>query len=325
MVLPGPFAKPFIFSAALLLSGWIARRAEKASSLVELLFGTQLIQMLQSLFSPQFDQVFAAITLLGDGSVLVALSAAIYWCFDKSRGRLVTYVVLFGAYLNFFLKIIIPWPRPPIDLRLAEKGETSYGFPSGHAQDSTTFWTWITLDFRKRILALLGTTIVVAVGISRIYLGLHYPAQVIGGWIVGLAVACFGMLVLRCLPRRSEQMRAIPQVLFAFSTLVPMAIALAFGLVGEAYPGQIGGYLFGFSLGALVEERYVHFTNEVSVAQRILRLAIGGMLTVFLVLVLGMIVPETYLIPSFVNYVIRGLFVAVIVPSIFTRIEHHQT
>jgi membrane-associated phospholipid phosphatase len=288
----------------------------------ELLFGVQLIEILQSLFAPRLNWIFVEITLLGEGTVLIGLSAVIYWCFDKSRGRLVTYVVLFGAYLNFFLKILIAWPRPPFDLRLAEKSEASYGFPSGHAQDSTTFWTWVTLDFRKRILGIVGAAIVVAVGISRIYLGLHYPAQVIGGWIIGLVVACSGMLVLRRLPR-SGQMRTKHQVLFAFSTLIPMAIAVASGFQGDTYPEQIGGYLFGFSLGALAEDKYVRFVGDVSAARRILRLAIGGILTSLLVLGLEFILPSGYLIPSFLNSVIRGLFVAAIVPALFTRIERH--
>jgi membrane-associated phospholipid phosphatase len=284
--------------------------AENALTFAELLFGTQLIEMLQSLFSRQLSWVFEAVTLLGDGTVLVGLSAAIYWCFDKSGGRLVTYVLLFGAYLNFFLKMFIPWPRPPADLRLAEKSEASYGFPSGHAQNSATFWTWITLNFRKRILGLLGVIIVAAVGISRIYLGLHYLGQVIGGWAVGLAVSCFGMLLLQHIPHRNDRIRAIPQVLFAFSTLIPLIVAVMLGAVNEIDPGQIGGYLFGFSLGALAEDKYVRFTVDISTVQRILRLAIGGALTGLLLLV-----------PTFVNSVIRGLFVAVIVPAVFTAIE----
>lgn len=293
-------------------------------SLTELLFGTQLIEILQSLFAPQFNWVFAAITLLGDGTVLVGLSAVIYWCFDKPRGRLVTYVLLLGAYLNFFMKILIPWPRPPVDLRIVEKSETAYGFPSGHAQDSTTFWTWITLDFRKRILGILGAAVAVAVGMSRIYLGLHYPAQVIGGWIIGLAVACFGMLILRRIPHRNEQMRAIPQILFAFSMLIPLAITVTSGVAGELNPGQTGGYLFGFALGALVEDRYVHFTVNVSTTRRIFRLMIGGALTGLLVLALGPILPDIYLIPSFVNSTVRGVFVATIVPALFTLVERNR-
>jgi len=294
-------------------------------SISELLFGTQLIEILQSFFAPQFDWVFAAITLLGDGTVLVGLSAVIYWCFDKPRGRLLTYILLLGAYLNFFLKILIHSPRPPVGLRIVEKTETGYGFPSGHAQNSTTFWTWIAVDFRKRILAMLGAATVVAVGISRIYLGLHYPGQVIGGWIIGLALACFGMLVLRCIPKRDEQIKAIPQILFAFSMLVPLAIAVALGAAGEADPWQVGGYLFGFSLGVLVEDRYVHFPVNVGTAWRIIRLTIGAALTGLLVLTLGPILPDIYPAPAFVNSVTRGLFIAAVVPALFMLVERHRT
>ena len=294
--------------------------AENALSLLEILFGTQLIEILQGLLAPQFDLLFVATTLLGDGTVLVGLSAATYWCFDKSRGKVITYILLLGAYLNFFLKIFVAWPRPPIEFRIAEKSETSYGFPSGHAQDSTTFWSWTAVEFRKRILSVLGIAIVVAVGISRIYLGLHYPVQVIGGWLIGLAVACSGMLVLRRLPQ-SGQMRTMPQMLFAFSTLIPMMIAVALNLVGDAYPAKIGGYIFGFSVGALVEERFVHFTNSTSAAQKIIRLGTGGVLTGLLALGTELILPSNYLIPSFANSLVRGLFVAAIIPALFTRIE----
>jgi len=124
-----------------------------------------MIEMLQSFFAFQFSFLFVAVTSLGDGTVLAGLSAAIYWCFDKSGGRVITYVLFFGAYLNFFLKILIAWPRPPIEFRIAEKSETSYGFPSGHAQDS-------------RILGILGVAIVVAVGISRVWATLSFS----GNW-----------------------------------------------------------------------------------------------------------------------------------------------
>ena len=291
----------------------------------ELLYGTQLIEILQNLFSPQFDWIFVAITSLGDGTVLVGLGAAIYWCFDKSRGRLVTYILLSGAYLNLFLKILVPWPRPPVNLRIVEKNEPLYGFPSGHAQDSATFWTWITLNFRRRILGILGTAIVLGVGVSRIYLGLHYPAQVIGGWAIGLVVACFGMLVLRYIQLRKVRVGAVPQILLAFFTLIPMVVAVALAGVGEVYPGEIGGYLFGFSVGVLAEDRYLRFTVDVSTARKVIRLVIGGTMTGCLVLAFGLILPDIQLIPAFVNSVIRGLFVAAIVPAVFTLVERHRT
>jgi len=290
-------------------------------SLTGLLFGTELIEILQGLFAPQFDSIFESISLLGSDAVLVALSSMIYWCLDKRRGRTVTYVLFMGAYLNFFLKFLVPWPRPPVEYHIVEKSEIQHGFPSGHAQDSATFWSWIGLDFRKRILPILGMVIVVAVGLSRIYLGVHYPGQVIGGWIIGVAVAGLGMVFLRRLPFRMNEMQAIPQVSFAFVALVPILVAIGLGAAGEVNPIHIGGYLFGFSLGALAEDRYVRFKTEITSAKRILRVVVGSATTGFFVLVLDSILPETGMITGFINAVMRGLTVVVIAPAIFKVIE----
>lgn len=301
------------------------RGAEKALSLEELLLGPRLIEILQNLYAPQFNWIFAAITLLGDEAVLVGLGAVVYWCLDKRRGRLVTYVLLFGAYLNFFLKILVDWPRPPAELRMLENDETYYGFPSGHAQDSTTFWAWISLDFRRRILAALGTVIVIAVGISRIYLGVHYPAQVIGGWGIGLAVAGVGIMTLRHLPPRTKESSVIAQAVFVAAILVPVAVATILGVTGEVHIWRIGGYLFGFWVGTVAEGRYVHFTAPATVAQKILRIGAGGAVTGFLVLALGRILPETYVVASFANSVVQGVAVALIAPALFNLIERGRT
>ena len=94
--------------------------------------------------------------------------------------------------------------------------------------------------------------------------------------------------------------------------------------MGDTYPVQIGGYVFGFSLGVLVEERFVQFTNEASSAQKILRLATGGLLTGLLALAMEVILSSSHLILSFANSFVSGLFVAAIVPALFTKIERRN-
>ena len=260
-------------------------------------------------------------TLLGSDAVLVGLTAIIYWCFDKRRGRLATYILFLGAYLNFFLKILIPWPRPPFELRIVGRDLVDYGFPSGHAQDSSTFWSWISLDFKKRSLAVLGTLIVLAVGISRVYLGVHYPGQVIGGWLIGFAVAALGMLVLRRLPAQDRGLRSSRQMLFAFTTLIPLMISVGLGAVGDVNAGLVGGYLFAFSLGAIVEDRYVGLMTEISWSKKILRTLIGIGIVGLLVLAMSRILPMSSVTSSFVNSSIRGLAVSLIAPAVFKLIE----
>ncbi len=294
-------------------------------SLEELLLGPQLIEALQNLFSPEFDWIFIVITTLGSEEALVGLSAVVYWCFDKLRGRWIMYTLLLGAYLNCFLKFIIPLPRPPVEVRIVEKSETSLGFPSGHAQDSATFWALLSLNFKGRILAVTGTVVVLMVGVSRVYLGVHYPAQVIGGWIIGLAVAGLAMFVFRCLPPQNKRVRLASQTLFAVAMLASAAAAVSIDPDGGVITGRIAGFLLGFSIGALAEDRFVDFSVNISTMRKILRAVVGGAVIGILVLAMEPVLPDSYVISGFANSAIRGLFVVLIVPLIFRGIERRWT
>jgi membrane-associated phospholipid phosphatase len=286
----------------------------------DLLFGTTLIKILQQLLAPQFNQVFSAITDLGSDTFLVGVAAIVYWCFDKRQGRLLTYVLFLGAYLNFFLKVLIPWPRPPADLRLAEQSETSFGFPSGHVQDSTTVWAWITLSFKKRILAITGIVLVSAIGVSRIYLGLHYPAQVIGGAIVGLAFVGLASLVLRHIPYRAGGMNAPTQIAFSLLTVIPLVLSvILLGAVGDA--ARIGGYLFGFSIGALIEERYVGFGTDINLTRKIIRIIIAGVVGAAIIGLLSITIQGTDLSALFLSSMLQGLTIVAIIPAFFKTLE----
>jgi membrane-associated phospholipid phosphatase len=286
-----------------------------------LLFGTTLIKILQELLAPQFNQVFNAITDLGSDTFLVGIAAIIYWCFDKRKGRLLTYVLFLGAYLNFFLKVLIPWPRPPADLRLAEQSETSFGFPSGHVQDSTTVWAWITLSFKRRIFAIMGIVLVSAVGVSRIYLGLHYPAQVIGGAIVGLAFVTLVSLILKHIPYYPDKMNARIQVAFSLLTVLPLILSIPLtGAVGDA--ARIAGYLFGFSIGALVEERYVDFKTNITFTRRIIRIIVAGIVGAPVLGLLSIAIQGVDIAAFFLSSMIQGLTIAAIIPTFFMILEH---
>jgi membrane-associated phospholipid phosphatase len=286
----------------------------------DLLFGTTLIKMLQQLLAPQFNPVFNAITDLGSDTFLVGIAAIVYWCFDKRQGRLLTYVLFLGAYLNFFLKVLIPWPRPPVELRLAEQNETSFGFPSGHVQDSTTVWSWLSLSFKKRTLVIIGIVLVSAVGVSRIYLGLHYPAQVIGGAIVGLAFVAVAALILKHIPYHPDKMNAPVQVAFSLLIVLPLILSISLtGAVGDA--ARIAGYLFGFSIGALIEDRYVGFGTSMTLTRKIIRILIAGVVGAAILGALSITIPGGDLSSVFLSSMLQGLTIAVIIPASFKIFE----
>lgn len=152
------------------------------------------------------------ITSLGSASVLVLITAATIVYFLLIR-RPATALFIFiavagGQVLSSLLKLGIDRPRPDLVSHLVD--ETSLSFPSGHAMLSAV--TYLTLgslaasflpDRRTKIFALgLAVLITLLVGLSRIYLGVHWPSDVLAGWCAGFAWAMLCWLVARLLQRR---------------------------------------------------------------------------------------------------------------------------
>ena len=139
------------------------------------------------------------ITSLGSFSVLtiVTLSAVGYLLFDGKRGAaaFVLFAILGGAVLSELLKHIFARPRPELVAHLVDVHTAS--FPSGHAMSSAV--TFLTLgalltriQSRRRLkiyLLSLAIFLTLLVGASRVYLGVHWPTDVLAGWCAGAAWA----------------------------------------------------------------------------------------------------------------------------------------
>lgn len=112
------------------------------------------------------------------------------WEKHKHEALVLAIILIMGLVINVFLKQIIQRPRPVIMPLVVE---TSYSFPSGHAMNSSVFYLAIafyTYHFtRKKKLSLLMTAgaivLLLLIGFSRIYLGVHYPSDVVAGYVVG--------------------------------------------------------------------------------------------------------------------------------------------
>ncbi|HKM78794.1 MAG TPA: phosphatase PAP2 family protein [Candidatus Bathyarchaeia archaeon] len=284
-------------------------------SLVDLLFGTELIRFLQGLLAPDFNRFFRPVTLLGEPSILLGLSAVTYWCLDKRRGRIVTYVILCGAWLDMILKPMVHSPRPPSQLRIVSRNDTSYGFPSEHAQSASSFWAFLSIDMKSLRTSIVGFVIVLVVCLSRLYLGVHYPIQVIGGVLIGIIIAAFSSALAK--RTVAGRMKLLPPILFAVGALLMLAVSQWMGLMVGGSAMEISGYLFAFSLGTILEDKIIGFTTQVSLERKIARVMIGGLIMGALIIALGIL--STNLV--FVNSAILGLTVVFIVPYIFEKLE----
>ena len=158
----------------------------------------QLLYFFQSIRSPFLDALFGTVTYAGDEIVFLAAAIILYWCVDKKAGYLVMSAGFCGTILNQFMKITFRIPRPWIldpDFSIVESARaaaTGYSFPSGHSTSATTCLGSIGLWFKNRIIKTAAFVLVFLVLISRMYLGVHTPLDVIVGFLLG--ALCLGFL-----------------------------------------------------------------------------------------------------------------------------------
>ncbi len=155
-------------------------------------FDSSIASFLSSIRNPFLTKLMINVSLLGHDFVLLA-SAAIFLLFilrkHLSDGLLFIFTVTIGAAINTLLKIYIQRPRPLSPLVQA----SSYSFPSGHSMNSFIFYMLIAFFLyrytRNIRLCLLFTffslLLVFLIGVSRIYLGVHYPSDVLAGYLAG--------------------------------------------------------------------------------------------------------------------------------------------
>lgn len=159
-------------------------------------FDSTVISYVQGLESPPLTAVMKFFTFIGSTAsvaVLTVLALLFLYVVLKHRAELILLVAaVLGANLLFItLKLFFHRARPDLH-RLIEVG--GYSFPSGHATNACTMygiltfllWRHIPTRLGRTILIVISTIMILAIGISRIYLGVHYPSDIIGGYCISM-------------------------------------------------------------------------------------------------------------------------------------------
>ena len=140
----------------------------------------------------RFTRIMKIITFLSSVKLMVILSllSLIWLLFRKKEPLYILGTLCVSSLINVVFKNIFKRDRPNI-LRLIE--ETGYSFPSGHAMASMAFYGSIivlALNYKmekkyKWIINIFLGILIFLIGMSRIYLGVHYPSDILGGWLIG--------------------------------------------------------------------------------------------------------------------------------------------
>ena len=216
----------------------------------------EILRSIQSIANPFLDILFQLITMCGEQIVLISIIAVIYWALDKKFGEYIAYSVLTSVLLNNTIKDIFKMKRPIGEKgirTLREQTATGYSFPSGHTQNASSFYGAMAIYLKKRVMHIIATIMIILVGFSRLYLGVHYPKDVIVGGILGVLTS----LICYKLYNKFEN-----KMLLYVITFVIFIPALTFAHSADFIKGM-GTYL-GFIIGIYIEKKYVNFSVETS-------------------------------------------------------------
>jgi membrane-associated phospholipid phosphatase len=249
--------------------------------------GIDFILAIQRPDQPVLQQFFEIVTSFG-GRRYLYLVPLLVWCVDLRLGVRVCVSMAATLFLNTTLKEWIGQPRPfELDERIVSAGEAGYGLPSGHAQLVVVYWgLWADWLGRRDFWA-FALVVMCLMGLSRVYLGVHFPTDVVAGWALGGLTL---WVVIRGRRIWADRFSAEPTARIAAFTGIAMALGFAFDwftvrdhtFLNVASLGFAGGAV----LGALWSFRRGRFDAGGPIWKRALRYVLGMVCT--LAMLIGM-------------------------------------
>jgi len=241
------------------------------------------MEWLQSLESPFLTALATFFSMLGEEYLLILVLGMCYWCFNKELGRRMTLSLCGSLLIGSCIKGIVLRRRPYMDNEsvrcirpvhadgdIMDPNAQGYSFPSLHSTMSVAIYGTFARHVKRAAMTALAVALPLLIGLSRIYLGVHYPTDVLCGWILGLAL----MLVTGYFEKKWGY-RA------AFLALLAVSI-LGFFFCRDNDFFAAYGITLGSLAGFMYEEKHVRFENAKHWKSCILRPVLG--IVIFVVL-----------------------------------------
>lgn len=277
-------------------------------------FNYDILRFIQS-FSNTYLSYFAILcTMMGEEYFYSVILTYIFWCKNKEIGYKLGFSFLSNGIINNAVKDIFKVKRP-----IGTKGifsmrtetATGYSFPSGHSQGAASFWSSLMLILKKKCIYVIGTIIIILVGLSRLYLGVHWPTDVIFGIIFGVAWTFFAIYIY------DKAMKTNKQILLVILPFI--ALLGLFIFKSNDYIKSLGIFI-GFFCGFFIERKYINFNTKASLPVQIVKMISGISVLLLIRIYLKKLFPIGNLW-DFIRYAILGLWVTCGAPVIFEKVR----
>jgi len=317
--------------------------------MAQLTFNMAVMQFLVDHRNVLLTKLFLLASFAGQVEGYILIVTLIYVMFDKTLAVRLAVLLLLTMCLNHVLKITIKNPRPfvhegtylqkwEVSTENAKAIATEYSTPSGHAMAGSAFYSYLYAFVENPVVRVIAVLAILATGFSRPYLGVHYPGDILIGWVIGLLVA------LVAIKRADEISEGWDKLSYKYQVAIVVASSLILWLAtiainGWRIDGQpraflgYAGFLTGIVIGRPIELSTVNFDpGSSTLPAKILRFAISvAMVLVSLVLldkVFGAIADDFsvlgYLL-QYIRYVIAGVINIFVAPLFFTKLGLAET
>lgn len=179
-------------------------------------------------------------SFLGTENFFLLILPLIYWCIDANLGIRVGFILLTSNFVNEIFKLMFAGPRPYwVSAKVIPfSAESSFGVPSGHAQNAVGVWGMIASGIRKRWAWGVAIALAFLIGFSRWYLGVHFPHDVFLGWLLGGILLWAFMQFWNPVEAWLKQQNLGSQIFIAF------IVSLIVIVLGAVSVGRLDGYTF---------------------------------------------------------------------------------
>jgi membrane-associated phospholipid phosphatase len=283
-------------------------------SLFSVYWTTLLREML-----PWAATLFILASFTGSEFFFLAVIAVGYWAVDKQLSKQVAILLLFSSVSNYWLKSIIRNPRPPQSNWLPGVSASNYSLPSGHSQSSTVFWGWVGVSVTKKYVQVSLFALIILVGVSRVYLGVHWLGDVLSGWLIGAFILS---IVIRFKESFFSMVDSTKLYFFLVVAGLSMFVIESISTGFNDNLGSLGGLMIGAGSGFLLEKKYVDFNvSDVSLSVRLLRAGVGLVVLSLVIVGLATWFPITTFWLMGIRYALIVVTALFIWPYLFTRLK----